>query len=638
MKNAAYIIPIFFILLLPLVAAVGPELLYEVDVDGVAGTRVRMHEIDSTHLAILDTYSTSIRLRIVNPTTGVITDQSTSGGINIPFGVDYEGGTIVVCAADRISSGFADVVIFYKIPLSSQGDGFMNQVGYYSRTTTDGSFSGCVIDESSSTSGKAFVQNYGKTFIQPDKDGRVTVWFNGSSNSFAEEPVQYPTPHLYNQQVDTSNEVFANGDEFINNSDPYNNTGKILDTLILGDAIAQWNRNANSPEWVTQNGYLVIADDYSNIIESSGSATMDLIIAHGGRDEIIGIINGTWYVADFTNAAVPVVTSTGVDIPDAGDDAINYFTTSTRIYSFNATSGKLTTWEYQAAETCSASDGCYIEDNFNYDDTVLNHGWTGTGVEPINNSLECYGNPGRHHRYYFTPITSSTGQFFLDFNATMCGSSSSEIYLSLYSNNDIAWNIRMKADALGGTIQDHASNYLSLTVGDTVNDTENYCTGLDRFENSYRIVFNPQNVPRTYDIYINGQPVSEGNQWTAIGQNVLSVNNFDLAVGTGAPYCWWRVDNIHLYTLSTDDQLTDDAILEARNTIGGVEMSLGTQFHFDRDEHCEVTENSQLCFLRWIVGGILDWLWRLIVNNPLQSLAFILIAIVLVIAGHNSKK
>lgn len=638
MKNAAYLTFALFLLLLPLVAAEAPTLLYDFNTNFTSTTPgyVKMHELDDTHLAILSVDGTTTKFRIINPATGAITDTADIGGANRVVGIDHTGTTIAVCAYDRVSPGFGEVVRFYRKP--SGQDGFLNLLGAEYYSSSDSGYSGCVIDETSSTRGKLFVQNFGKTFIQPDKDARIIVYFNGSARELEQLPINYGNIQAFERTYDEENEVFQNGGDFISNEDPENHTGKTLDSLILGDYVVAWNHDSSNPEYITNDGHLVLAEDYNDLIESSGSATMDKIVALPNRNNVLGIINGTWYSADFSTPATPVLTDEGVTLPEFTDSYNNFLTTSTRIYHFNESSGRLTTWQYSTGPTCLASEGCYIDDAFSYGDSVLNHGWSGTGVSPVDGQLECYQNPGRYHRYYFTPITQSTGTFYLDFDATMCGSSTSELYLSLYSSNDLAWNIRMKADFLGGTIQDHQSNYLAYSIGDNVTDTEGWCSGLQRFENSYKVIFYPQNTPKTYDIYINDAVVSEGNEWTTIGQNLLSVDNFDIGVSPTTPYCWWRLDNVQLYTIPLDQQLTDEQIEDARNTIGGIEMSLDTQFHFDRDDHCEVTENTQICFLRWAVGGILDWLWRIIINNPLQSLAFILVAIVLVVAGYNSRR
>lgn len=641
MKKAAYTLLLIFALLLPLVAAEAPTLLYNVDINGTTGGDISLYEIDDTHLAIAEVQGTQVKFNIVNPTTGQITDTATIGGVNRIVGIDHTGTTIAVCTVDRVSPGFAERVDFFRKP--SDQDGFLSNLGSSTYSSSDSGYDGCIIDQTSSTRGQVFVQNFGKTFTLPDRDGRYTVYFNGSGATLEELPVDYTSSQYYHQNYDEENNVFHNAGDFISNDNPENHTGATTDSLALGDYTTAWNHDRNNPLWVTNNGHIVYTDDYNDILESSGSITADQVVAVKSAVQVFAVINGTWYTGDFTNAATPTLTSEGVDIPDYADSYTSFYTTTTRIYHFNSTSGKLTTWQYQEEQTCSATQGCYIDDNFNYGDTVLNHGWTGTSVAPVDGELECYNNAGRYNRYYFTPITAETGEFFLEFDATMCGQSTAWLELALFSNNDVAFQNRMKADSLEGTIQDHNWDYVTYDIGDNASDDDLFCTpvlgpGFKRFENSYKYVFHPQNNPKTYDLYINDVLVSQSNEWTTVGQNLLSINNFGISGSPSTPYCYWRVDNVNLYRLLEDEQLTEEAILEARNTIGGIEMSLDTQFHFDRDDHCEVTENTQLCFLRWAVGGLLDWFWRLIVNNPLQSLAFIFVAVVLVVAGHNARK
>lgn len=635
MKNAAYIPVLIFILLSSFVAA-APELLSEVALNGTTPSiQMKMHSIDETQLILLDNVAGTCRLRIANPTTGQVTDQNTFA-CSYAHDVHYDAGTITVCTTYFLGgTGSRHQIKVYKYP----EPGFLQPKGGYNSPYGAGSFyGGCEIDSSSSNSADIFVGNL--YFAASTQTGVVKIWFNGSSATFTQYPITVPPG--FNRLTDENNEIFGTSNDFYDNSDPYNHTGKILDSTVLGDILRAWNFDSASPEWVSANGYIAIASDYSDITESSGSVTMDDVIAYGGRDEILGIINGWWYQGDFSiTPGAPTLTNTSVEItnydPAPDTRTYEYLTTSTNIYYYNETNDILSTWEYQAAPTCIASNGCYMDEPFIYGDSVLNHGWSGWSVEPINGQLQCFGST-QYTTYQITPITPGVGTFYVEFDARICGDPTGPLEMSLFSNNDALVQLRFTGDSANGTIQDHTGAYLTESLGNTVADPGNLtCSGTNRFENNYILEIFPQNNPRTYNLYVNGVIVSQNNLWTTVGQQVFGVNSIGFSGGISPVYCFWSIDNVKIYTSQVNDpDLTDDEINDERNTIGGEVMSLDTQFHFDRDAHCETTENTQLCFLSWVVGGLLNWLWRMIVNNPLPSLAFILVAVVLVIAGHNA--
>lgn len=635
MKKAAYIPIMIFLLLTTLVAAAAPTLLDTFNLNATYGYRTHITEIDSNHIAILDhaLASDTCRIRIVDTDTGEITD-STTVTCTYPIDIDYDGGTLAVCYSYHPpSQSFRHYVQIYKIP----DYGFMNPAGGTLQGSPSIFFGGCELESSSSTTADVFVGSYGVSQIT----GSLKIYFNGSTAVMTPLPIVVPKSH--NRLFDESNEVVGTGTNFYDFSDPYNNSGKILDTLLFGDSLRAWNFDSSNPEWVAANGYIALADDYSAIVESSGRVIMDEVIAYGGRDEILGVINDTWYNGDFSiTPGTPTLTNTGVKLANVNtgtSNGVDWLTTASKIYYLNTTNQILTVWEYQIAPTCDAANGCYMDEPFIYTDSVLNHGWAGWSVNPIDGELKCFGST-QYNTYQFTPITQSVGTFYVEYDARICGEESAPLEMTLFNNNDALVQVRITGNSANGTIQDHTGAILSNTIGNTVADPGNItCSGLKRFENNYLFALYPQNNPRTYDVYINAALVSQNNLWTTVGQQVLSVNSIGFSGGITIPYCFWGLDNVKIYTQQINEpDLTDEEILEERNTIGGEVFSLDQQFHFDRDQHCETTENSQLCFLRWIIGGLLDWLWRLIINNPLSSLAFILVAIVLVVAGHNSGK
>lgn len=642
MKKAAITTIILFTLLSVFVAAEAPTLLNTIDLDETRGVFSRLHHIDDTHLIVFDkAWATSTcRIKIVNPTTGEITDQ-TSWTCTYPIDVHYKDDTLVACSTYFVpTQGDKHLIYVYKHP----DDGFLQLKGTWSTGTWASTFfGGCKVDSSSSTSADIFVQNFDKNSsgAGTDIDGVAKIWFNGSTNTFTLYPII--VPESFNLLEDTINEVFGVGASFYDNTDPYNHTGALLSTLTNGDSLRAWNYDSNNPEWVAANGYIALIDSYSSPVESSGQVTMDDVMAYGGRDEILGLIDGWWYNGDFTDAGAPILTNTSVSVPNydpapppGGSGTFEFLATPSRIYYLNLTNQILTAWEYELAPTCSYLTGCYMDEPFLYSDSVLNHGWGGWSNSPFNGELNCFLST-QYNTYQFTPITPSTGTFTFEFDAKICGDAASYLNVWLADGSNTAIQLWFQGNDEGGTIQDHNWNTLS-TLGDEVPDPGNWtCSGHKRFENNYKIIVHPQNVPKTYDLYINGIIESQNNLWTTAGEQMSQVSYVYFGGGFAFPYCFWYVDNIKISTPPAAD-IDEETLIRERNTIGGELFSLEEQFHFDRDAHCKPTENTQLCFLRWVFGGLLDWLWRTVINNPLPTLALVFFIVILLVAGYNNGK
>lgn len=629
-------IALFTLLLISTALAAAPTLTNTYTLNTTTGIRALLTEIDDTHVLIGDIAGSNARLRIVNTVTGQVTDTYTSPAVYL-HDIDYEGGTIIACQTNFIGgTGYFQTLRVLKWPK----EGYLQyKGGFTSSCSGDCSafFGGCRLDKSSSSSADIFVQNFDWPGTSgTNRDGVAKVWFNGSF-SFTDYPIIVPlrAEFLY----DMNAEVIGTGNDFYDFSDEYNNSGRILDTLTYGTNLVAWNHDSNNPEWVTDDGYIALTDDYQDVIQASGSVTMDDIYAMSGIDNIMGVIDGWWYTADFSeNPGDPSLTNTTQRLTnyDPSPSYFPYLTTDTNFYYFNETNNILTVWEYQTAPSCQASQGCYIDDSFSYSDSIYNHGWSGeySAKTPEDGGLRCLLQP-QYYVYDYTPLVNSEAPFTLDFDLDMCGDSSANMVLQIGSNGVPGFQLRFQADTLGGRILDENYNQLVNTVGDNISDPGNLtCSGLPLFSNHYTIVGNQNSNPKTYDLYINGALASAANLWNDNGQAMSSTNYLYLSASVAPNYCWWTIDNIELYT----EVAPSANASKSQSTIYGIDFSIGATNPFDEDKLCAPTENRGLCFLRVIFKGLLGSLWRAIINNPLESLALILVIAVIIATSVSGRR
>lgn len=268
---------------------------------------------------------------------------------------------------------------------------------------------------------------------------------------------------------------------------------------------------------------------------------------------------------------------------------------------------------------CLKSNGCYLNETFSYIDTILNHGWGGWGTTPTDTlytqgELMC--SPGSSAFYWREfDNTGVASTVILNFRARICGDPLSALNLWLGSGNDVAINLWFFGDNTTGYIR--GGDYSDIGVlGQNVTDDGGWlCSGFKAFDNNYTLVMYPQNTPRTYDFYENGALLKAGITWTDAGQSMNGLNFLYLSGSYAGNKCFWYVDDISLTGIPIN--ITSDVL--ARNVFGPWNMNNGT---FDYSV-CGPTENRLVCAARSSIGSLLGWLWRLMVNNILETLALL---------------
>lgn len=603
---------IIFLLLLcvSIATASTPTIQKTIDLGGSGRAEARMAEIDSTHLLILDqNLAGQCKVRVVNTETGVVTDTATFSCTSI-MDVDYQAGTIATCTSEFTGgSGYKHHVRVYKYP----EEGYLQYKAQYASAFGAAAFyGGCAIDKSSTTSADVLVNNlyYGGSA----KDGDIKVYLNGSSPVFTAYPITVPV--LRDALYDTTAKVFGTSNDFYNNSDPYNNS--ILSSLVLGTNLVAWNHDSTSPEWVTDNGYLVIAGDYTSPSESSGSVTMDDVIAFASRSEIYGLIDGWWYVGDFTNAGTPTLDNLSVAMtnydPSPNVRTQEYTTGSSLIYYMNETNDILTVWAYDSSPSCTTSDGCFLDEPFSYSTSLLAHGWGGSDVSPTNEQYICDGASSGYQENYIDIGRITDESFLLTVELAMCDGDSTEFYISMGDDDLTSFALLIDSN---GVMTDH--------TGATIGSFPVTCDGYTNYTTLWVIGY-PSSSPKSWAVYVNEELVKKNLQFTVEG-NTQDLTWLYIGGNLIPDYCNYSIDSVSIYALS-ESVLSEQEIFEQSYTLGALYLEpANSSFDWSR---CKVGENPNICFMREVGGGLLDWAWRNIVKNPLTWLVFVFLVILVV--------
>ena len=607
---------ILLLLTAPLAAGIALEDTIELgDVWGwSAGRGTKMLEISDDWLIIFDEVAAAAelcRLRIVS-TDGLAIDSIT-WPCTYPLDLDYKGGRIVTCSSYS-STGFKHDVRIWSWP----EEGYLNPEGQYYISGADSltSLSSCKLKASSAIKAEVYVKSV--WYAGARHTGELGVWYNGSSD-FTDLPMTLP--NTYEGIYDFTENVVQYADSFINITDIENTS--VLDTLVTSSGeIVAWNENTFAPRWATDDGHIVLTDDYTNIVESSGDVTLDDIFAMQGKYTVHGVLDGWWYEADFTNAGTPTLTNMSVEATNwaasaAGSAPITQLWSKgdTRIYIMNQTNQILTMWTYEDEETCVVAEGCYLDDEFSYATSVLSNGWSGSDTYPTDGEYVCDGETtgSREFNWYdITPVTTDT--LLITADLSFCSGSKTNFHMSMGTGSEAAFVVNIDSD---GNIRNAGDEAIGV-----------FPTTCDSYENhsTLEVVVYPDNNPKSYSVYVDEVLQSAGESFTTDGQNNAQLSWIKIDSNLVNEYCNYSLDSISIYSLAADS--TPEAIAISEFTVGALYIEPGNS-SFDWTQ-CRTGENRNACFLRLTGGSSLDWVWNSVIKNPLTWLALVFLIIIIV--------
>ena len=249
-------------------------------------------------------------------------------------------------------------------------------------------------------------------------------------------------------------------------------------------------------------------------------------------------------------------------------------------------------------------DSCAFIETFDYDDDILNHGWYGQSMIPINNQLVCNVSALTEQFYYgFNTLTPEHGDVSFEFELNIINQSI-PLKVDLGYNQD--FGIRLKF--IDGVVYDNDRNepLISYIEG------ENY---------NYRLIFNLASQTYTLyqdDIRMDLTTDSFMNFYTTVSN--INFVQFVPDLYSAGINCDWVLDNINV---NTDVSIDTTFAISNAQKVGGIDFSDGS-VGFD-ESVCRQNENSNLCLVRsvgvdilttfknWILGGLILFVVLLII-------------------------
>jgi len=414
----------------------------------------------------------------------------------------------------------------------------------------------------------------------------------------------------------------------INITDPSNSSEMDTSAYNADRGFTAWDGNRKA---ITVDNKIYNFADLNNILITGLGFNSSLEAVKFVNDRNIIATDGlTFWLVDFSDKLNPVEVDTGVvfngDLFSLSDGYApdwwgQYNEEDDYLVVLNLTSEKLYVYSLETEATCLSSGGCLLNDTFEYDDSVINHDWTGTDVSPVDGSLVCDGSYLADY-YLFTPVSDDDGAVVLSMDFNICDDDEpyTELTLSLWDDRSqsiraMYLRIRETGDILGNPT---ATNDNQVSVG-----TFSPNCSVNRSAEHLDLVLNMQNNPNTYSVYINGIEQSVGNRFTIDGDSVDSLNAVYLSSSVVPDYCNWSIEGIDLRYVPSA------SLANGTETFGAFVLpSDGSAGSFD-ESRCRADEQKTWCFLRVMVGDVMQWFLDLVVNNILLFTAFILLAILI---------
>lgn len=267
---------------------------------------------------------------------------------------------------------------------------------------------------------------------------------------------------------------------------------------------------------------------------------------------------------------------------------------------------------------CSVLTGCYLDDNFGYTDTVLNHDWSGSSIIPVNSSYMCV-EQYQENFYFIVPITESTGTSVLSTDLSLCsGTDGNEFYVSMGDESTTAFSVTIRDD---GNIRNQDEEILG-SFNTTCNNYTNY--------QQLKIIINFDNQPKTFDVALDDVFLSYNNEFTQSAQLLNELSWVAITSNIFSDYCNWSIDHIKLETLSSEladeagETINLTAEFELAAATWGCFITQGADKGFNTDL-CHPDEDANWCFLRCNIEAVGTFTWQAITNNILITLGFVVL-------------